>query len=169
MSEDTRSASPPSRRPTAFNPETARRFRREAWWQVTFPVVAVSLLAVAAVVLVLAVGGPGAASVVADYSLILLAIPNLIGGLVVLAIFAGLAYLFSALIRSTPPYTFVAQDFMKRVYEWVDRQTDRIAHTVILARSALAGLQFYLKQQGFIPDTGPADEPEQSSPEAQPK
>lgn len=147
----------PDAKPAPIHSESLSRFRREAWWQVTFPVVVTALLAVAAVVLTIVLGGPAGASVVADYSLVLLIILNLIGGLITLAIFAGLAYAITALLRATPPYTNAAQQFVDRVYRWVDHQTDRLAHVVIVVRSTLVGLSSFLKQRGIIPD----DEPEQ--------
>lgn len=132
------------------------RFRREAWWQVTFPVVAAAVLALAAVVLVLALGGGQAASVIADYSLILLILANAVLGLILLAMLGGLIYLITALLRATPPYTNAAQQFAERIYHWVDKQSDRIAHVVIVVRSTAVGISTYLRRQGIIPDSDKA-------------
>ncbi len=126
--------------PPQGNPETLARFRRETWWQVTFPVLLVALLAIAALVLLIVLGGPAAVSVVADYSLALLVILALLPILIVFALAAGLVYLVSLLIRKVPPYTHKAQQFVQRASDWVDQQTDRLAGTVITIRSALAGL-----------------------------
>lgn len=147
----------PVAKPAPIRSESLLRFRREAWWQVTFPVIVAALLAVAGVVLTIVLGGPAGASVVADYSLVLLIILNLIGGLITLAIFAGLAYAVTALLRATPPYTNAAQQFVDRIYRWIDHQTDRLAHVVIVVRSTLVGLSSYLRRRGIIPE----DEPEQ--------
>ncbi len=132
--------------PPQGNPVTLARFRREAWWQVTFPILMVALLAIAALVLLIVLGGPAAVSVVADYSLALLIILALLPILIVLALVGGLVYLVSVLIRSVPPYTHKAQQFMEQVYKWVDRQTDRLAGAVITIRSALAGLSVIGRQ-----------------------
>ncbi len=151
-----RSARPSPRR---VRSKSLARFRRESWWQVTFPVIAASVLALAAVALVIVLGGPQAASVVADYSLILVILANLILGLVSLVVLAGLIYLITALLQATPPYTNAAQQFMERVYRWVDRQTERIARVVIVIRSTLVGINTYLRSQGIIPggeETGSA-------------
>ncbi len=149
MSDNPRPSAPQA--PSGGNPETLARFRRESWWQITFPVLFVAALGVAGVVLLIVYGGPAGVSIVADYSLLLLIIPWLIAGLLVLAAFAGLIYLSSKLIRSTPPYTYAAQKAMHRVYTWVDRQMNRIAGVVIFIRSLLVGLEVYLKEKGFLP------------------
>jgi hypothetical protein len=149
---------------TERNPETAARFRRESWWQIIFPVVAVTLLLIAGAVLMLVLGGPSATSVVADYALGLLVVLTLIGGLIALGLVAALAYGISKLIGGMPPYTFAVQQFMQRIYEWVDRQTNRLARAVIIFRSAVTGMLFYLRAQGLIP----AAEAGQPAPESQP-
>ncbi len=156
-----------ARQPSAFNPETTARFKRETWWQITFPVLAVTLLAVAAVVLVIVLGGPAGASLIADYALILIVIPILIAGLVVLGVIVLLISFLARLIGNVPPYTFVAQDFMQRVYRWVDDQTNRVARVAIVIRSTLTGITLYLKQRGFIPDAEPADAAQQAAPKSQ--
>ncbi len=132
--------------------ESLARFQREAWWQVTFPVVMAAVLALAAIALVIVLGGGQAASVVADYSLILLILANSVLGLILLAVLGGLIYLVNALLRATPPYTNAAQQFAERIYRWVDKQTDRIAHVVIVVRSTAVGISTYLRRQGIIPN-----------------
>ncbi len=167
MSEKIQTEADRPKAPTERNPVTAAQFRREGWWQITFPVVMVVLLSVLALVLIGVLGGPGTASVVADYSLGLLIILALIAGLLVLLLAFGAIYLVSLLIQKTPPYTYVAQKAIQRVYEWVDRLMNRIANVIILVRSTLAGLKHYLKQQGYtIPGVKPEDE---KSPAAAPQ
>ena len=76
---------PPKRSPPdERNPETAARFRREAWWQITFPVLAATVISMALVVLVIVLGQQDITSIVADYSLILFIIPNLVVGLILM-------------------------------------------------------------------------------------
>jgi hypothetical protein len=76
----------PAETPPEVNTETVARFRRQAWWQITFPVLAVTLLAVAGVVLLIVLGGPAAVSIVADYSLWLLIALGMVIAVVPLAI-----------------------------------------------------------------------------------
>ena len=136
--------------------ESYRQFKREAWWQITFPVLLVGLLAIGTVVYIGVLsfsGGSGQpASVVADYGLALLLILALVGGLILLAIVAALVYGISFLIQKTPPYTAGAQRIARQVYSKVDEWTDKIASVFITARAALAGLEYFLKENGIIPD-----------------
>ena len=148
--------------------ESFKRHKKEAWWQVTFPVLVITLLSITAVILTYVLGKEqGAPSIVADYALILLIILGLLGGLIVLAPVVALIFGISALIKKTPPYTSKAQSFMRDVYEWVDDMTDRIANIIILARSALAGVNAYLQAQGIIlpRDNAPQDTDKQATSE----
>lgn len=136
--------------------ESYQRFKREAWWQITFPVVLVSLLSIGTVVYIGILsfnsdtGQP--ASIVADYGLGLLILLALLGGLILVAISVALIYGVSLLIQKTPPYTAGAQRIARQVYETVDEWTSKIAGVFISARAALAGLEYFLKKNGIIPD-----------------
>lgn len=149
----------PRLRPTAINPETLARTRRETWWHITFPVAAMALLGVAAVVLV-ALGGPEVASVVAGYSLILISLLGLIFGLLGLIIFVLLTYMVLKAIGFIPPYTYIAQQNMSGVHRWVDQTTNRIAGAVITAKSVLSGVTLYMQQQGILRTDDGADQPQ---------
>lgn len=151
--------------PETGNPRTLARFRREAWWQITFPVVLVAVLSIGGLVYLLLRGGPPAVSIVADYSLILLIILALVAGLIgILAVF-GLIYAVSLLIQKTPPYTYAVQQLVEKIYRWVDKQTDRIAGVVITARSVLVGINYYLRTQGIIPEDSAESGGTQESPD----
>nr|MBN1228962.1 hypothetical protein [Anaerolineae bacterium] len=130
-----------------WNPETRRKFRRESWWQIIFPVVLVAVLSVTGLVLLLVFGKKEGASIVADYSLVLLIILSLIAGLLVLAAVAAAAYGVGKAIPAIPPYTGAVQNYTKIAYEWVDAQTDRLANLVITVKSTLAGVMHFLKSQ----------------------
>ena len=136
--------------------ESYKRFKREARWQITFPVVLVSLLAIGVVVYlgILSFGGGGGqpASIVADYGLALLLIVALVGGLVLLAVVVALVYGISLLIQKVPPYTAGAQRILRQVYTKVDEWTDKVASVFITARAAVAGFEYFLKKNGIIPD-----------------
>jgi hypothetical protein len=136
---------------------TTARFRRESWWQIYFPVLAVALLSLAAVVLLAVLGsGNGAVSVVGDYSLILIIIPALLGGALLLALLIALVAGVIWLILRLPPYANVAQQSMQTVYRKVDQVCNRIAGAVIAVRSAIIGLETYLKQRASE-SSGPPD------------
>jgi hypothetical protein len=169
MSEDAQPDVSPKGPPTARNPESTAQFRREAWWQITFPVLIVALLSIGAVVLLVVLSGPTGASIVADYSLILVIIPNVVAGLIVLLLLGGLIYLLARVIRTLPPYTNVAYESVKKVHGWVDKITDRIAGAVIAIRSVLAGIDFFLKAQGIEAEDGPDAEAAGTSQQTQPE
>jgi len=146
----------PAMAPSDEPHESYKRFKREAWWQITFPVLLLALLSLGAVVY-LGIrsfgGGSGEpASILADFSLGLLILLWLIGGLILLAIAVGLIYLMTLLIQKTPPYTAGAQRIARMVYSKVDEWTDKIAGVAITARATLAGLEYFLKKNGIIPD-----------------
>lgn len=132
---------------TEGNPVTLRRHRREAWWQITYPMLMMVALAVAGLVLLIVLGGPPAVSVVADYALALLVVVSVLPLLITLALAVGLVYAVTALIHSAPPYSYKGQQIAQRVYKWVDAQTDRLAGIVITIRSALIGISTFLRQQ----------------------
>ena len=84
--------------PEEVNPVTQKRYKRQAWWQVTFPVIVVAVIVVALLVLLAVLGGPPALSIVADFSLALLCLLAALPVLVVLAIFGGLVFLMVAML-----------------------------------------------------------------------
>lgn len=162
MSANTRSDLPPH---SERNPITTARFRRETWWQITFPVLAVAIISVVLVVLVVVLGQQPGASIVADYSLMLLIIPSLVCGLIMLVVIAGLSYLTARLIRGMPPYAYTVHRKVAGVHRWVDKTTNRIAGVVITAKGFLVGLDVYLKARGIIPDTEEESASERTQPE----
>lgn len=166
MSDNTSPDATPKGPPTARNPVTTARFRRESWWQIIFPVLVMTLLSVAAVVLLIVLGGPGGASIVADYSLILVIIPNLVIGLAAFLLLGGLAYLLTRLVGSIPPYANLAQEGMKQVYRQVDKVTNQIAGAVITVRSVMTGISIFLREQGITPDGDQANAEKQAQPKS---
>ncbi|GAB4470969.1 MAG: hypothetical protein Kow00124_07620 [Anaerolineae bacterium] len=145
-------------RPTERNPETTARFRREGWWQIIFPVIVVSLIAVGLTVLVIVGVGADGTSVVADYSLILLLFPMILCGLPAAILLFWLISLLGKGLVGVPPYAFSAQQAMKRIYEAVDRATDRAAAAIITLRSVMTGLVAYARARG-VPPAGAQDRP----------
>jgi hypothetical protein len=147
MSEN---AQPEPGPPTERNPVTTARFRRESWWQIQFPVLLVALLAVGAVVALAVWGGGDAIQAVAAYSLSLLLIPALVVVLLLVGIGGALVYLMFKLLRLVPPYANVAQQELKGVHQWVDQATNRLAGGLIAVRSTLAGINTYLRREGYL-------------------
>ncbi len=128
------------------DPERLARFKRQTLWEVTIPVVLVALLMVAAVVLLIVLGGPGAVSIVADYATILLVLACIVPVLLGLGLWGGLAFLTGKLIKTVPPYSEKLHQLLEKVYQFVDRVTDRIASVFITVESAMAGVSAALNK-----------------------
>lgn len=153
--------------PTERNPETTARFKREAWWQITFPVLVATVISIVLVVLLFVLGqSSDDTSIVADYSLILVIIPNLVFGLIVLVLTIVLIYFIAKLIRGIPPHTYSAQQRVDRVHKWVDEGTDRLAGVLITVRSFSVGINTFLKAQGITPDANAEEPQKQTQPES---
>ena len=91
-----------------------RLHRKQAAWQIILPIVLAGLILIGATSLIL-VGtfrDNGDVGRWAAISTIWLTIPVMIGGLVVLALFVGLAWAVGKAIGFLPPYTFKAQTFV---------------------------------------------------------
>ena len=144
--------------PKEVNPVTQKRYKRQAWWQVTFPVIVVAVIVVALLVLLAVLGGPPALSVVADFSLALLCLLAALPVLAVFAIFGALVFLMTKALGKTPPYTYKAHQFIGNVYRWADDVTDRIANAIIEARIRMNGVSAGLEDIGIEMDI--PDEPE---------
>lgn len=140
--------------PTARNPATTARFRRESWWQIIFPVVLVGVISLGVVVffgIMAFAGEPGEASVVADFTLIILIILALVGGLILLALVIGLWYGVTYIVRAIPPYTFVAQQSVDKVYQTTNDISNKIAGVIISIRGFFMGIKLFLENQGWLP------------------
>jgi len=139
-------------RPTERNPKTMARFRRETWWQITFPMIVVVVLLLAGVAGLFVWRGAGGVSVVADYSMILLLIPLLFLGIIGFAIMIGLIYLVGQAMHLIPPYTYVAQKATFSVRDQVVSIAQKITNFVIGIRSFLDGIGHFMKERGYVPD-----------------
>jgi hypothetical protein len=152
----------PSTPPTARNPATEARFRRESWWQIVFPVVLVGVISLGVVVFlgILAFSGNGGeASVVADFTLILLILLSLVGVVILLALVIALAYGITLLVRGIPPYTFVAHQSVDKVYKTTNDISNKIAGVIISIRGFLAGIKLFLENQGWLPKSPDGSKP----------
>ncbi len=148
-------------RPTERNPKTLARFRRESWWQITFPMIVVVVLLLGGVAGLYLWRGSKGVSVVADYSLILMIIPMLVVGLVGLGVVIGLMWLVAQAMNWIPPYTYIAQRTTFDIRDRVSSVAKRITGVIIGFRSFLDGILRFLRQRGYIPevpqDTTPGD------------
>lgn len=120
------------------NPITHQRHRREVFWQITFPILLVSLA-----LLLLAVMAAGLssekASTWADISLIWMIIPTLIFTLLTMVILAALVYLTIKLLHILPFYFFKGHNWFLLVNLRVGRVTDGLAEPFVRLRAWKAG------------------------------
>jgi hypothetical protein len=118
---------------------TYKVHRRQAISQVFLPVILAGLLIIVAVVLVSLATFQGGADVNrwAAISMIWIAIPLILGGLVFLVLFIGLIYLNTRLLSFLPKYTGLAQGYAYRI-----RGT--IIHAADLAVKPIIGLSSFL-------------------------
>ncbi len=154
MSMDTKSP----RVPTGRNPRTEARFRRESWWQITFPMIVVTLLMLGCIAGLLTLSGAQGVSIVADYSMILLILPMLVLGLVILGLAIGLIYLVNQGIDKLPPYAYVTQKAVFSVQRRVEGIAKAITGAIISIQSFVEGILRFI-QERLQPSGGNGSEP----------
>ncbi len=100
-----------------------RLHRRQLAWQILLPVVLAALIIIGLAVLVsmAAFGGNSELARWADVSAMWLAIPFMVGSLVLMAVLFGAAYLVGRAAGFIPPYTHKAQMFVFEVEARVQR------------------------------------------------
>ena len=120
------------------NPITHQRHRREVFWQITFPILLVSLA-----LLLLAVMAAGLssekASTWADISLIWMIIPALIFTLLTMIILAALVYLTIKLLHILPFYFFKGHNWFLLVNLRTGHIGDNLAEPFVRLRAWKAG------------------------------
>ncbi len=116
--------------PNSYNPETQAAHRREVWWQITIPLLVITVVFVGlAVFFVLQ---PAArASVWADVSLIFLIFISFLPMFLLLVASAGLAYALWRANQGLPAVTWQMQGFMQRVQEGSVRISNKVASPII--------------------------------------
>lgn len=162
---DTQYQTKPGRRfsLTARNPKTEARFRRQSWWQITFPVLAITILLFGCVAGLFFMSGTSGVSVVADYSVILLSLPTIIVGLIILILTVALTYVIMLLLQRIPPYTFVAHQYFDKVHDAVVGVMNKVTGAVIGFLSILSGISLFLKRYSEEHAPGPSGPPEPGS------
>ena len=129
------------------NPLTHASHRREAWWQITFPLLLalVLLLAVAGSVIWVAVT-PVAQDQVsrwADVSTIWLLLPVLGFSVLFLAFFAGITYGIIRLIQVVPGFMRLIHNYVLVVQSKVNQIMDLVTEPFLKTHSAAAGLKAF--------------------------
>jgi hypothetical protein len=123
----------PAARPV--NLKTQASFRRQVRWQVYLPLVLI-VLGLVALLVVLASAGVGDTSLWADLSVVLLALPACLLGVVLLAALLAAGVGVARLTALLPPYSFKAQLFLERLRAGMLRAADVSVVPFVAARSA---------------------------------
>lgn len=113
--------------------ESYLKHRKDRTWKIIIPVVLSSLLCIGSVVLVniATFRDGGDVGRWAAISTIWIAIPTMIGMLIVLALLAGIIYLLGKLLNIMPSYTAMVQDFFYKIESYARRGADASAKPVI--------------------------------------
>jgi hypothetical protein len=127
--------------PRPRNPETHAQLRREALRQIYIPLGVAVLALVVVMGLTIFMTGLPARSVWADVSLIYLSFFALAGGVVVLALVAGLVVGLWYVLRELPGYFKIAQDFMLLVSLRVAEYSQKVANLFITLRAYISAAQ----------------------------
>ena len=90
-------------------------------------------------------------SVVADFTLILLILLAFVGVLILLALVIALWYGVTYIVRAIPPYTFIAQQSLDKVYQTTNDISNKIAGVIISIRGFFMGIKLFLENQGWLP------------------
>ena len=119
-----------------------QKHRKDLMWKIILPVVLSSVLCIALIVLINVVtfGNGGDVARWAAISTMWIAIPTIIGMLIVLALLVGIIYLLAKLLNITPNYTAMAQDFFYLIQSYAKRAADAVAKPIITLDSLGAGI-----------------------------
>jgi hypothetical protein len=120
------------------NPITRQRHHREVFWQITLPIIIVSLILLVLAVLTVGLSAESA-STWADISLIYMIVPALLMSLLAMIILAGGIYLTVWLIRMRPFYFFKGHNWFLLVNLRVGRVGDSLAEPFLRVRAWKAG------------------------------
>ncbi|MCC7358690.1 MAG: hypothetical protein IT317_04405 [Anaerolineales bacterium] len=131
----------PPPRPRVRNARAQAQQRRDVIWQMAVPLGVVLVALVTLGVLVCLPVGAGVRSAWADVSLIFLILPALVVGLLVAVLVAGLCAGLFYLLRETPYFFKLIQDFMALFSYRVQAGAAKVSSVFLSARSVVAGAQ----------------------------
>ena len=122
--------------------ESYLKHRKDLLWKIIFPVVLSSVLCLGSIVLINIATFRDSGDVArwAAISTMWIAIPTIIGMLIVLAVLAGIIYLLARLLNIMPPYTGMVQDFFYKIESYAKRGADAVANQVISINSVAASI-----------------------------
>ena len=122
--------------------ESYVKHRRDRTWKIIFPVILSSVLCISLIVLINLATFRGGGDVArwAAISTMWIAIPTIIGMLIVLALLVGMIYLLAKLLNLLPPYTAKVQDFFYKIESYAKRGADAAAKPVISINAVAASI-----------------------------
>ena len=124
------------------NPKTQAAHKREAFWQITFPLIVGLILVLAlAVLTVLSATGIGPIGQAGDAALIFLIIPLMLVTVLFVIVFGAIAFGIAKLNSSLPVYTRRAQDVFEMIRLQVQAGSDKVVEPVLKIRSFFAKLE----------------------------
>ncbi len=132
------------------NQDTKKKHRREAWWQIFFPVIFATVFIITVTITLVYVSGNAGASVTADYALLLLLLPLVFVGLILFVLVAGLIWVMNKGLTAVPSPAYIAQQYIKQATDIADKATDQVAAQLIRAKATMAGIAKGLRREGII-------------------
>lgn len=119
-----------------------QKHRKDLAWKIILPVVVSAVLCIGLIVLINVVtfGNGGDVARWAAISTMWIAIPTILGMLIVLALLVGIIYLLAKLLNITPNYTVKVQDFFHLIQSYAKRGADAAAKPIITLDSIGAGI-----------------------------
>ena len=128
--------------------ESYLKHRRQLTWQIVAPVVLTSILLIALIVLIniATFRDNGDVARWAAISTMWIAIPIMIGMLVLLALLGGIIYLLSKLLDVTPRYTGQAQDYVYKVAAAIKRGLDAVVKRFIEIQGVLSSIREFFQK-----------------------
>jgi hypothetical protein len=123
--------------------ESYLRHRKQWTWQIVLPVVLISVLFIALIVLIniATFRDNGDVARWAALSTIWIVVPIMIGMLIFLILLVGINYLLSKLLGITPRYTGLAQDYVHKAAGAIKRGLDAIVKQFIEIQGVLASIR----------------------------
>ncbi|GAB4455347.1 MAG: hypothetical protein OHK0041_19930 [Anaerolineales bacterium] len=125
--------------------ESYRNHRRQLFWQILLPIMLTALLCLGLIVLInlAAFRNGGDVARWAAVSTIWIVIPIMIGLVIVLALLAGLVYLMAKLLRVTPTYTGLAQEYVHKAALYIKRGADAAVKPIFLIDGVGASIRAF--------------------------
>ncbi len=125
--------------------ESYRNHRRQLFWQILLPITLTALLCLGLIVLInlAAFRNGGDVARWAAVSTIWIVIPIMIGLVIVLALLAGLVYLMAKLLRVTPTYTGLAQEYVHKAALYIKRGADAAVKPIFLIDGVGASIRAF--------------------------